>query len=140
MRRLFFLPLLLLIVSCSRPEHSADHVETLTKRFMTDSVFPRMKNDLHYQYLGSRLDTYRVSDYIADYRYVYDHLSYNRYDSTGNKKRLDSVIAVHPNPDSVINITVAVGYKTIYRRGNTTIDSIRLSYDPGKDRVSYWPF
>ncbi len=140
MRRLFFLPLLLLIASCSRPEHSTDHVEMLAKRFMIDSVFPRMKNDLSYQYLGARLDTYRVADYIADYRYVYDHLSYNRYDSAGNKRRLDSVIAVHPRPDSMINITVDVGYKTTYRRGDTTIDSVKLGYDPGKDRVSYWPF
>lgn len=140
MRKLFYIPLLLILASCSRPERGAEHVEALAKRFMLDSVFPGMKNKLAYQYLGAKLDTYRVAGYIADYQYVYDHLSYNRNDSAGNKRRLDSVIAVHPHPDSIINITVSVGYKTTYQRGDTTIDSVRLGYDPRSDRVSYWPF
>lgn len=129
-----------IIASCSSNINSTARIKALAKNFMTDSVFPGMKNPSSYEFLGAKVDTFTAADYINDYRFVYDHLSYNSYDSTENKKRLDSVLKVHTHPDSIINITVNVGYRITYQRGNTAIDSIKLGYNRKTGRICYWPF
>lgn len=136
--------IVLITASCNSNSNSSINstarIKALAKNFMTDSVFPKMKDPGSYAFLGAKIDTFTAGDYINDYKFVYDHLSYNRYDSSENKKRLDSVLNIHTHPDSIINITVNVGYRITYQYGNTTIDSIKLGYNRETDKICYWPF
>ena len=134
--------IVLITASCNSNSsiNSVARIKALAKNFMTDSVFPKMKDPGSYEFLGAKVDTFTAEDYINDYKFVYDHLSYNRYDSTENKKRLDSVLKIHAHPDSIINITVNVGYRITYQHGNTAIDSIKLGYNPETGKICYWPF
>ena len=116
------------------------HIEDLAKDFMNTSVIPKMKDPKPYEIVDAKVVRKTVADNINDYRFVYDHFSFNHFDSAGNKKRLDSLINVSKNLDSVISITVNVGYRTKYKRGDIVLDSIKLGYDSVRDKISYWPF
>ncbi len=116
------------------------HVENLAKDFMKNTVIPKMSDPKPYEITDAKVVVKRVTDHINDYRFVYDHLSRNHFDSIENKKNLDSIIRVSNNPDSVISVTVNVGYKTRYQRGDVVYDSIKLAYDAAQDKISFWPF
>ena len=125
--------------------HSSDsidtaHVENLAKDFMTNTVIPKMNDPKPYEVVDAKVVVKRVSDHINDYRFVYDHFSTSHFDSVENKKNLDSVIRVSKDPDSIISVTVNVGYRTRYQRGDVVLDSIKLKYDYKNDKISYWPF
>lgn len=107
---------------------------------MKTSVIPKMKDPKPYEIVNSKVVVKTVADNIADYRFVYDHLSFNRADSLENKRHLDSVIKVSPHPDSIISITVNVAYKTKYQYGDVVTDSIKLGYSREMDKISLWPF
>ena len=53
-----------------------------------------MKDPKPYEIVDAKVVTKTVADKINDYRFTYDHLSFNREDSIENKRRLDSVIEV----------------------------------------------
>lgn len=134
---------LIIFSSCSDGNNSKidnDHIEKLAKDFMETTVIPKMKDPKPFEVSGSKVIIRRVGDEINDYRYQYDHLSFSEFDSTENKKKLDSIIKVSKDPDAIVNITVNVAYKTKYKRGDIVTDSIKLRYDPMKDNVSYFPF
>ena len=116
------------------------HVESLAMDFMKNEVIPKMKEPRHYEVSGAKVIVRRASDKIDDYRFSYQHMSFNHEDSVLNKHLLDSVIMATANPDSILNITVNVAYKTKYQRGNIVTDSIKLGYDVKHDKISYWPF
>jgi hypothetical protein len=117
-----------------------DHVGKLAKDFMEKTVIPTMKDPKPFEVSGSKVIIRRVGDEINDYRYQYEHLSFSAFDSTENKRKLDSIIKVSKDPDKIVNITVNVAYKTKYKKGNIVTDSIKLGYNPVNDKVSYWPF
>ncbi len=117
-----------------------EHVESLAKDFMKTHVIPKMKDPKPYEITDAKVIAKTVFDEINDYKFTYDHLSFNREDSTENKRRLDSIIQVSHHPDSIISITVNVGYKTKYQRGDIVTDSIKLGYNPEKDKITFWPF
>ena len=123
-------------------QHTIDntHIENLAQNFMKTSVIPKMKDPKPYEIVNSKVVIKTAADNINDYRFVYDHLSFNQLDSTENKRRLDSVIKVSQHPDSIISITVNVAYKTRYRFGDVVTDSIKLGYDQKNDRILLWPF
>ena len=132
-----------ILFGCDR--HSPDnidtaHVENLAKDFMKNTVIPKMSDPKPYEVVDAKVVLKRVSDHINDYLFVYDHFSTSHFDSVENKKNLDSVIRVSKDPDSILSVTVNVGYKTRYQRGNVVLDSIKLKYDYKNDKVSYWPF
>lgn len=134
---------LLIFSSCSDRNDMKidnDHVEKLAKDFMEKTVIPTMKEPKPFEVAGSKVIIRRVGDEINDYRYQYDHLSFSAFDSAENKKKLDSIIRLSKDPDAIVNITVNVAYKTKYKRGDIVTDSIKLGYDPVKDKVSYFPF
>ncbi len=116
------------------------HVEELAKDFMKTTVIPKMPDPKPYEIDSAKVVVKTVADQINDYRFVFDHFSNNNFDSFQNKGRLDSIIGVSKHPDSVISITVNVSYKTRYKRGDVVVDSIKLGYDPAKDKISFWPF
>ena len=137
--------LILLLVLCSCNSKSPDkidaaHVENLAKDFMKTTVIPKMSDPKPYEVVDAKVVVKRVSDHINEYRFVYDHFSFNHFDSVENKKNLDSMIRVSTNPDSVLSVTVNVGYRTKYQRGDIVLDSIKLKYDYQNDKISYWPF
>jgi Na+/phosphate symporter len=115
-------------------------VEKLANDFMKSKVIPKMKDPKPYEILGSKVIIKTAGDKINDYRFTYDHLSLSHEDSIENKRLLDSVINISQYPDSIISVTVNVGYKTKYKFGNITTDSIKLGYDREKDKITYWPF
>ncbi len=124
----------------SNPQIDNRHVEELAKDFMKTVVIPKMSDPKPYEIVDAKVVKKTAADNINDYRFVYDHFSFNHFDSTENKKRLDSIIKVSHHPDSIISVTVNVAYKTRYQRGDIVVDSIKLAYDPEKDKISYWPF
>lgn len=133
----------MMLCSCnykSNKEFDNSHIENLAKDFMKTTVIPKMSDPKPYEITDAKVIVKRVADHINDYRFVYDHLSRNHFDSIENKKNLDSIIRVSNNPDSIISVTVNVGYKTRYQRGDVVIDSIKLAYDPVRDKISFWPF
>lgn len=84
-----------------------------------------------------------IKKYLVDKTYsekIFLNLRIACEDSIVHKWHLDSVMNVYPDRDMIISITVNVAYKTRYRRGDVVTDSIKLGYDPTKDKVSYWPF
>ncbi len=127
--------------SCSQ-NHKVDirHIESLADQFMKNKVMPAMPSPKPFAIVSEKVVTKTTADNINDYRFVYDHLSFNKNDSVTNKARLDSVIKASAHPDSVINITVDVAYKIKYKRGDIVTDSIKLGYDRKNDRITYWPF
>lgn len=132
-----------IIFSCNNKNNftiNNKHVESLAKDFMKTDVIPHMKDPKPYEVAGAKVVVKTVADKINDYRFTYDHLSFNHQDSIENKNRLDSIIKVSLHPDSIISITVNVAYKTRYKYGNVVTDSIKLGYNPEKDKISYWPF
>lgn len=138
----FLIPFMILC-SCHNKNSAGidnNHVESLAKDFMTTTVIPKMQDPKPYEIDSAKVVTKTVADQINDYRFVYDHFSKNNFDSIQNKNRLDSIISVSKHPDSVISITVNVSYKTRYKRGDVVVDSIKLGYDPAKDKISFWPF
>lgn len=116
------------------------HIEKLAENFMKTEVIPKMKDPKPYQIVGSKVVIKTVADNIDDYRFVYDHLSFNQIDSMENKRHLDSIIKVSRHPDSIISITVNVAYKTRYQYGDIVTDSIKLGYNRVTDRIFLWPF
>ncbi|MGH2648548.1 MAG: hypothetical protein ACRDE8_13305 [Ginsengibacter sp.] len=132
----------IIFYSCSSSSNKIDtgHIENLAKDFMKNTVIPQMKDPKPFEITESKVVIMTVADKINDYRFTYDHLSLNRTDSIENKRRLDSIIKVSLHPDSIISITVNVGYKTKYQRGDIVTDSIKLGYDREHDKVGYWPF
>jgi hypothetical protein len=116
------------------------HIENLAKDFMKTTVIPKMKDPKPYEVVEAKTVVKTVADVINDYKFIYDHFSLNSYDSTEHKKQLDSIIKVSKNPDSIVSITVNVGYKTRYQRGDVVMDSIKLGYDRKNDKITYWPF
>lgn len=116
------------------------HIESLAKDFMRNTVIPKMKDPKPYEIVDAKVVTKTVAEKINDYRFTYNHLSLSREDSVENKKLLDSVIKVSAHPDSIISITVNVAYKTKYRLGDIVTDSIKLGYNPAKDKITMWPF
>ncbi|MEO6188145.1 MAG: hypothetical protein ABIO82_05510 [Ginsengibacter sp.] len=112
----------------------------MAKDFMKTTVIPSMKNPKPYEVVDAKVVIKRVSDNINEYRFVYEHLSFNHFDSSQNKRRLDSIIRVSTDPDSIVSVTVNVGYRTRYQRGDVVLDSIKLKYDRKNDKISYWPF
>ena len=116
------------------------HIQYLAEDFMKTQVIPKMKDPKPYEIVDSKVVIKTAADNINDYRFVYDHLSFNQSDSMENKKHLDSVIKVSRHPDSIISITVNVAYKTRYRFGDVVTDSIKLGYDQKSDRILFWPF
>lgn len=141
MKKLLFL--MIIISSCSNksnPEIANDHIEVLAKDFMKTTVIPKMKDPKPYEITEAKVIEKTVADQINDYRFTYDHLSFNSEDSAENKRRLDSIIRVSLHPDSIISITVNVGYKTRYKRGDVVTDSIKLGYNAKKDKITFWPF
>jgi hypothetical protein len=118
----------------------AAHIESMAKDFMKNTVIPKMKDPKPFEVTDAKLVVKTVADHINDYRFTYDHLSFNHEDSLLNKRRLDSVIEVSKRPDSIISITVNVGYKTRYKRGDIVTDSIKLGYNRKEDKITYWPF
>ena len=138
-----FLFLLMIVCSCQNKNSTTidnSHVEGLAKDFMRTTVIPKMQDPKPYEVSGAKVVIKTVADQVNDYRFVYVRLSKNNFDSIQNKRRLDSIIRVSKHPDSVISITVNVSYKTRYKRGNVVVDSIKLGYDPVKDKISFWPF
>lgn len=134
---------LIFISSCSnKSNNNIDHahIEDLAKDFMKTTVIPKMKDPKPYEIVDAKVVEKTVADKINDYRFTYDHLSFNAEDSIENKRRLDSIKEVSIYPDSVISITVNVGYKTKYKRGDIVTDSIKLGYNPEKDKITFWPF
>jgi hypothetical protein len=141
MKKLLFL--IIIISSCNNKnnvEIDNAHVESLAKDFMKTHVIPKMKDPKPYEITEAKVIKKTVADQINDYRFTYEHLSFNREDSMENKRRLDSLKKVSQHPDSVISITVNVGYKTKYQRGDIVIDSIKLGYNSEKDKITFWPF
>jgi hypothetical protein len=135
--------LLVIITSCNNfNERKIDnvHIENMAKDFMKTTVIPKMKDPKPYEIVDAKVVIKRVADVINDYRFIYDHFSENDYDSIEHKKRLDSIINVSKNPDSIVSVTVNVAYKTRYRLGNVVTDSIKLGYDRKNDKITYWPF
>ena len=132
-----------IICSCQyKGENKIDnkHVEALAMDFMKTDVIPQMNDPKPYEITGAQIVKKTVADKISEYRFTYDHLSLSREDSIVNKRLLDSIIEVSKHPDSVISITVNVAYKTKYRLGDIVTDSIKLGYNPGKDKITLWPF
>jgi hypothetical protein len=141
MKKLLFL--LLIIISCndnSNRRIDKAHIENLAKEFMKTTVIPKMKDPKPYEITGAKVVVKTVADVINDYKFIYGHFSMNDYDSIEHKKRLDSIISVSKHPDSIVSITVNVGYKTRYKFGDVVEDSIKLGYDRQHDKISYWPF
>ena len=136
-----FYILRVIVCSCGR-NHAVDnkHIESLADNFMKSKVMPAMPSPKPFAIVSEKVISKTVADNIDDYRFVYDHLSFNKNDSMINKARLDSVMKASDNPDSVINITVNVAYKIKYKRGNIVTDSIKLGYDVRNDKITYWPF
>ncbi|MDQ6845913.1 MAG: hypothetical protein M3Z92_16470 [Bacteroidota bacterium] len=137
------LAVLIILSSCSnqkRPAIDHSHVEEMAKDFMKNNVIPKMKDPKPYEVVSAKLVIKTAADNINDYRFVYDHFSFNHFDSLENKKNLDSIISVSPHPDSVVSVTVNVGYKTKYKRGDIVLDSIKLGYDSRNDKIFLWPF
>jgi len=135
--------IVIIISSCNNSTTSKidnKHIENLAENFMKTSVIPKMKDPKPYEILSSKVVVKTVADNISDYRFVYDHLSFNEIDSMENKRHLDSIIKVSHRPDSIISITVNVAYKTRYRLGDVVTDSIKLGYDRLNDRILLWPF
>lgn len=133
----------IIISSCShKSSHKIDnkHIEALAEDFMKTNVIPKMKDPKPYEIVDKKVVIKTVADKINDYRFVYDHLSLNEMDSAENKRHLDSLINVSHHPDSIISITVNVGYKTRYQRGDVVTDSIKLGYNPEEDKITLWPF
>ncbi len=131
------------LCSCSNKkaiEIDNAHVENLAKDFMKTTVIPKMSDPKPYEVADAKVVVKRVADHIDEYRFVYDHFSFNHFDSVQNKRNLDSMIRVSTNPDSILSVTVNVGYRTRYQRGNVVLDSIKLKYDYENDKISYWPF
>ncbi len=136
---------ILVLITCScnyKSENKIDnkHVEELAVDFMKTNVIPKMNDPKPYEIEGAKVVKKTVADKISEYRFTYDHLSLNREDSIENKKLLDSIIEVSRHPDLVISITVNVAYKTRYRLGDIVTDSIKLGYNPAKDKITLWPF
>lgn len=141
MKRLVFI--CIIISSCSNNSGNKiepKHVEKLAMDFMKTTVIPQMKEPKPYDIVGAEVVTKTAADNINDYRFTYEHLSRDHDDSAFNKKSLDSIIAVSKNPEAVVSVTVNVGYKTRYKRGDIVTDSIKLKYNPEKDNVTFWPF
>jgi hypothetical protein len=141
MTRLF--TVFFILSSCSNTNSNKidnKHIEDLAENFMRTSVIPKMKDPKPYEIVGSKVVRKTVADNITDYRFVYDHLSFNQADSMENKRHLDSVIKVSFHPDSIVSITVNVAYKTRYQHGDIVIDSIKLGYNREKDAIFLWPF
>ncbi len=135
--------ILLVLCSCNRKSPvkiDTAHVESLAIDFMKTTVIPKMSDPKPYEVTDAKVVVKRVADHIDEYRFVYDHFSFNHFDSVENKKNLDSIIRVSTNPDSVLSVTVNVGYRTRYQRGDIVLDSIKLKYDLQNDKISYWPF
>ena len=133
----------LIISSCNNSSSNKiepKHIESLALDFMKTNVIPQMKDPKPYEIVGAKVVTKTVADNINDYRFTYEHLSLSHDDSVFNKKSLDSVIEISKHPDSIISITVNVGYKTRYKRGDIVTDSIKLGYNPEKDKITFWPF
>lgn len=116
------------------------HIEALAKEFMENTVIPQMKDPKPYEVTGEKVVIKRAGDVINDYEFIYNHLSLSDADSVENKKHLDAVLNNYRKLDSIISVTVNVGYKTRYKLGNVVTDSIKLGYDRKKDKISYWPF
>lgn len=116
------------------------HIESMAKDFMKNVVIPKMNDPKPFEITDAKMVTKTVADEINDYRFTYDHLSFNEQDSIENKRRLDSIIEISQHPDSIISITVNVGYKTKYKLGNIVTDSIKLGYNLEKDKITMWPF
>ncbi len=140
MKKIYFL--LIVFVSCNNHTQKLDkpHIEEMAKEFMKNTVIPRMKEPKPYEVEGAQVVVKRAADVINDYRFTFDHFSLNQFDSTANKRSLDSVLSVSKNPDSIVSITVNVSYKTKYRLGDIVTDSIKLGYDQKNDKITYWPF
>lgn len=83
-----------------------------------------MKDPKPYEIVNSKVVIKTVADNINDYRFVYEHLSFNQIDSMENKRHLDSLVKVSLHPDSIISITVNVAYKTRYQHADIVTDSI----------------
>ncbi len=132
----------IIIFSCNSKSTKIDndHIKTLAKDFMKNTVIPKMKDPKPYEITDAKVVVKTAADRINDYRFVYEHFSFNEYDSAENKRHLDSIINISKQPDAVISITVNVAYKTKYKFGDIVTDSIKLGYNPGKDQVTYWPF
>ena len=133
----------IIISSCSNTNSSKienKHIENLAENFMRTTVIPKMKDPKPYEIMSSKVVIKTVADNINDYRFVYDHLSFNEVDSMENKRHLDSIIKVSLHPDSMISITVNVAYKTRYQYGDVATDSIKLGYNREKDAIFLWPF
>lgn len=134
---------LLMATSCNSADTSKidpGHVESLAKDFMKTNVIPKMKDPKPYEIVDAKMITKTVADQINDYRFTYEHLSLSHEDSVLNKRRLDSMIEISKNPDSIVSVTVNVGYKTKYKRGDVVTDSIKLGYNRKEDKVTFWPF
>lgn len=132
-----------IISACNNTgSHKIDnnHIESLAIDFMKKSVIPKMNDPKPYEITGAKVVTKTVADNINDYRFTYEHLSLSHEDSVLNKRRLDSFIEVSKHPDSIISITVNIGYKTKYKRGDIVTDSIKLGYNREKDKITFWPF
>jgi hypothetical protein len=141
MKKIFFL--LIIISACNNSNNRKidnAHIENLAKDFMKNTVIPQMKEPRPYEVTEAKVVVKTVNDVINDYKFIYDHFSLNEFDSMEHKKHLDSLIRVSKNPDSIVSITVNVGYKTKYRLGDIVTDSIKLGYDRKKDEITYWPF
>ena len=140
MKKLIFL--LVIISACNNSNRKIDnaHIEELAKDFMKNTVIPQMKEPRPYEVSEAKVVVKTVNDVINDYKFIYDHFSLNKFDSTVHKNNLDSIIRVSKNRDSIISITVNVGYKTKYKLGDIVTDSIKLGYDRKKDKITYWPF
>ena len=141
MKKLIFI--CIIISSCAgsnNQEIDHDHVEALAKNFMQTTVIPKMKDPKPFEIVEGKVVIKRAADVIKDYKFIYNHLSSNEFDSMHNKRYLDSLIAGTRNPDSVISVTINVAYKTKYRLGDIVTDSIKLAYDHQNYKVTYWPF
>ena len=135
--------LFFIICACNhKSENKVDnkHVEELAVDFMKTNVIPKMTDPRPYEIEGAQVVKKTVADEISEYRFTYDHLSLSREDSVINKRLLDSIIEISKHPDSVISFTVNVAYKTKYRLGDIVTDSIKLGYNPVKDKITFWPF
>ncbi len=141
MKKLLIICLALCSCNNKQPDEIDNaHLESLAKEFMKTTVIPKMSDPKPYEVVDAKVVVKRVADHINDYRFVYDHFSMNHFDSVQNKKNLDSMIRVSTNPDSILSVTVNVGYRTRYQRGDVVLDSIKLKYDRKNDKISYWPF
>ena len=116
------------------------HVASLAIDFMKTRVIPSMKNPKPYAIESATVIRKTAADKIEDYRFSYQHMSFNKEDSMVNKQLLDSVITATKNPDAVVDVTVNVAYKTKTIVGKIITDSIKLGYNPDKDIVTLWPF